>query len=255
MSAMITAAVIGVGGSLVAANQAKQAAKGAAAAQTNAANQANQTQWDMYNQNRADQAPWRNAGGWAVGQLRDMLGNGSFHNFGSADFQTDPGYQFRLQQGQQALERSAAARGGALGGGTLKALTRYNSGMASDEYGRAFDRFNVNQANTFNRLSSLAGLGQTSANQVGQYGMNAANQIGANQIGIGNAQAAGQMAQANAWNQGFGGATNALTGGLNNWMFYKQLNGQQGNSGWNNFAGGIGPNSWGATNNPYGYGG
>lgn len=55
-------------------------------------------------------------------------------------FETDPGYRFRQQQGEQAIMRSAAARGGRLGGDTLKALSQYNQGLASDEYDRYAQR-------------------------------------------------------------------------------------------------------------------
>jgi hypothetical protein len=56
------------------------------------------------------------------------------------DMAADPGYQFRLQQGEQAIMRSAAARGGRLGGGTLQALLAHGQGLASQEYGNAFNR-------------------------------------------------------------------------------------------------------------------
>jgi hypothetical protein len=60
--------------------------------------------------------------------------------FRAEDLQVDPGYGFRLSEGLKALERSAAARGGLLSGGTGKALTRYGQEMASQEFGNAFNR-------------------------------------------------------------------------------------------------------------------
>lgn len=100
--------------------------------------------------------------------------------------QNDPGFQFRLQQGQQALERSAAARGGLLSGGTGKALTRYGQEYASNEYQNVYNRaleeyqqryniFQQNQANQFNRLAAMSGMGQTAAGQLGAAGQNASN--------------------------------------------------------------------------------
>ena len=78
----------------------------------------------------------------------------------------DPGYQFRLSEGSKALERAAAARGSLQGGGTLKALTRYSQGEASQEYQNAFNRslqgFQANQTarqQRFSNLSGLAGMG------------------------------------------------------------------------------------------------
>ena len=61
-------------------------------------------------------------------------------------------YKFRFNQGQQAVERSAAARGMLNSGNTLAELARYGQGMASDEYGREFDRLNsaTGQRNQYN---------------------------------------------------------------------------------------------------------
>jgi hypothetical protein len=60
--------------------------------------------------------------------------------FTAENFQADPGYGFRLSEGLKALERSAAARGGLLSGGTGKALTRFGQEMASQEFGNAYGR-------------------------------------------------------------------------------------------------------------------
>lgn len=223
----MTWVAVAIGGSaILGAVMSNNAANKAADAQRDAANSANRLQWDMYSQNREDQAPWREAGGWAVGSLKDLLANGGFKDFSMADFQADPGYQFRLQQGQQALARSAAARGGALGGGSLRALTRYSQGVASDEYGRAFDRYNANQTNRYNRLASLAGLGQTSANMTGQYGMNAANQMGANTMSLGNAMGANALYQGQNW-------SNAINGLGSAWYTYANRPGATGGSMYN----------------------
>lgn len=115
-------------------------------------------------------------------------------------FQQDPGYQFRMGEGQRAVEAGAAARGGVLGGRALKELTRYGQGFASNEYNNAFNRFETDRTNRFNRLASLAGVGQTSANTTGALGTQVAGQIGSNQLAAGNAQAAGYVGQANALN-------------------------------------------------------
>jgi len=197
-AAVAGAAVGVVGGSL--------ASRSAAGAQTDAANQANQTQLAMYEQQRADAEPWRQAGMTALGQLgTGTAAGGEFNrNFGMADFQADPGYQFRQQQGQQALERSAAARGGLLNGGTLKALTRYGQDTASAEYGNAYNRFNNDQSTRFNRLSSLAGIGQTASRDVAQMGMSTAGAVAGNQLSAGNARASGYVGVANALNSGIG---------------------------------------------------
>ena len=133
--------------------------------------------------------------------------------FSGTNWQVDPGYQFRLNEGQKALERSAAARGGLMSGGTLKAIQGYGQEMGSQEYGNAYNRYNNDQTNLFNRYASLAGMGQTATNQVGSYGANMANQMGQNYGDIGNAQSAGTIAGSNAW-------TNALNNTGNVWQQY-----------------------------------
>src|SRR6185312_4775034 len=94
-----------------------------------------------------------------------------------------------------------------------------SQGMASNEYQNAYNRFTNDQTNSFNRLASLAQLGQTSNGQMGQVGMNTANQIGSNMTGAANAAAASSIAQGNIW----GGSLSGLTSGIgNNWVQYQQ---------------------------------
>jgi hypothetical protein len=107
----------------------------------------------------------------------------------------DPGYQFRMQQGQQALERSAAARGGLMSGRALKDTAAYSQDLASQEFG-----------SRWNRLAGLTGAGQTATTNVGNYGQNFANQAGQNIQNAGNARASGYINQANA----IGGGLNQL---------------------------------------------
>lgn len=111
----------------------------------------------------------------------------------------DPGYQWRLQQGAQGVQNTAAAGSGSLSGPALKALMEYNQGAASQEYGAAFDRFQTQQGNIFQRLSSIAGLGQNAAAGVGNQAVATGSSIGANITGAGNAAAAGQVGAANAY--------------------------------------------------------
>lgn len=125
-------------------------------------------------------------------------------DFTAQDFQTDPGYQFRIGEGQKQIESSAAARGGLLSGAAAKALTKFNQNFASNEYGNAFNRFQTQQGNRFNRLANLAGIGQNSTNATQQAGQNFAAGAGnAAQYG-GNAQASGYAGQANALASGLG---------------------------------------------------
>ena len=153
----------------------------------------------------------------ANGQGADISGyqpqaNGDFgsldRNFTLADFNKDPGYDFRQQEGQRGVESSAAARGGILSGGALKAIARYNSNFASGEYGAAYNRFNNDQTTRFNRLSALAGTGQTATDQ----GIAAGNQLTSNlQTGVNNiTNNIGNAANARA--SGYVNTGNAITG-------------------------------------------
>ena len=126
-------------------------------------------------------------------------------------FQADPGYAFRLSEGQKALERSAAARGGLLSGGTGKALQRFGQEMGSQEYTNAFNRYQIENKAKLNPLQSLTGMGQTTAQQLGSAGQTMASNIGNN---IGSAAAARAS--------GYVGTANALTGGLGTYLNYSQ---------------------------------
>lgn len=194
------------------------AAEDAASIQAQSAREANALQEKMYNQQRADAEPWRAAGTRALGGME----NADFQrDFTMGDFQQDPGYAFRMAEGQKALERSAAARGGLMSGGTLKALSRYGQDFASNEYQNAYTRFNADRDRRFNRLSSLAGMGQNAVAGMSGAAQNYANQAGSNMIGAGNAQAAGRLGQAQAWGGSLSGIADLGTGiasGGASWM-------------------------------------
>jgi hypothetical protein len=137
----------------------------------------------------------------------------------------DPSFKFQMDQGQQAIERSAAARGTLLTGGTMKGLARFGQGLASTfddkyynrdrgEYQQAYDIFNNNQTGQYNRLAGLAGLGQTSAGQLGGAGSSYGQSGGNTMTDIGNARAAGTVGSANAWNSALGGIANNVQYGM-----------------------------------------
>lgn len=134
-------------------------------------------QRQMYDRGVELQEPWRQAGMTALNKLIPAATD--YQKFTASQFQADPGYAFRLAEGQKALERSAAARGGLISGSALKAATRYGQDMGSQEYQNAFNRYQTERNALLNPLQSLAGLGQTSANTQGaaasNYGTNAAN--------------------------------------------------------------------------------
>lgn len=212
------AAAVGVGSALLGASSSRQAAS----MQADAAERATQAQRDgmavqkqMFDKQVELQEPFRQNGITAQNQLMQLMGGKMGRGFTADDFQADPGYQFRLQQGMDGVQNSAAARGNLLSGGTLKALQKYGQDFASNEYQNAYNRFNNDNTNVFNRYASIAGQGQTASNAIGNaagnYGSNYAagmGQIGNNLMQSGNAQAAGQVGTANAWSNGMGTAIN-----------------------------------------------
>jgi hypothetical protein len=205
-----------VGSSLLGAN----AASDASSAQAGASGQATAEQRRQFDISQANLAPWLNAGTGAINRLGDATQpNGEFmRRFTMQDFLNDPVNQaqgtFMQDEARKAIERRAAAMGGWDSGATLKALTRFGSDYGAQRAGESYNRFVGDQSNQFNRLASIAGVGQTAANQTATLGANAANQIGQNMIGAANARGAAGVAGANAF-----------TGGVNTGLNYYQ--GQQ----------------------------
>ena len=229
------------------------AAKKAGKQQAKSAEAALDLEWEQYQQQREDIAPWREAGVRGLREFETMARQGppqvapwtapqgldprafAFQAPTAADMQQDPGYQFRLAEGQKALERSAAARGNLLSGGFARGLTRYGQDVASQEYSNVYQRkmgentmrygraltqneaayqraleqykmrYNVGQEawrNTMSPWQTMAGFGQTAATNMAQMGGQYANRAGDLLTGQGAALAAGTMGGANAWSQG-----------------------------------------------------
>lgn len=152
--------------------------------------------------------------------------------FGMDQFQEDPGAQYRRDQAQQALERSMAAQGVTMGGGgygsinpqVARALEEQSQGIASQEYGQAFDRYNIGQQNVYNRLMGVAGMGQGSTGQMAAGGQNYATNVGNLQTGLAGAQAnmaAAQASQPSMFSQLLGGGAQLAgsTYGGGGWSF------------------------------------
>ena len=234
---MIGGAILG--SSLIGANSANKAAQ----TQADAAAQSAAMQMQMFNTQNAQQAPYRQTGYNALNQI-GALGSGTYgmvdqsgkttgtgtgsgyltQQFTPQDFAAgiDPGYAFRLQQGQRALQGQQNQAGGLIGGNALAAMQDYTQGSASQEYGNAFNRFQTQRGNIYNTLASMAGLGQTSLGQTGQMEAQTAQGVGSAIAGVGQATAAGQI-----------GVGNALAGGLTqygNQQYLSKLLGQQGNA-------------------------
>lgn len=139
-------------------------------------------QGDIYGRNAAMQNPWIQGGQQTLAQLLQGLQSGAFTpGVNPQNLANDPGYQFRMQQAQQALQRSAAATGGLNSGAFLKGLDQYSQGLASQEYGDAWNRdFQAKQAR-LQSMMGLSGMGLNAAQNLGQLGAGYANA----QTGIG----------------------------------------------------------------------
>jgi len=135
----------------------------------------------------------------------------------------DPGYDFRLGEGQKALERSAAKRGGLLSGRTGRELTRYAQNYGSAEYGNAFRRYQQEQNNLYNRLAGIANTGQVTAGQTGQFGAGAAGNVGNAYMAAGKAQAQGYNSAAQARASGYAGVGTAANQGIQNYLLMDYL--------------------------------
>jgi hypothetical protein len=119
-------------------------------------------------------------------------------------FEASPGYNFALEQGQSAIDGSAAARGNVFSGATLKSQQEFGTGLAQQEYG-----------NFLNRLTGQASQGQAAAGNIANAGSNYASGAGTAIANSGNAQAAGYIGQANALN-------GAINNGLSAWGYMNQ---------------------------------
>jgi len=281
-AATVTAAAIGAASSSKAASTQARATQAATAAQTASTEKAIEAQTGateksiaaqaaaleksiasqerMFERQVALQEPFRQVGLTAQNRLADLLGisgqtNAPGYGYGlrpftMAQYQEDPGYAFRLKRGIDAMERTAAARGGLLSGNQLRGAMEFGQDLASQEFQNAFNRFQSERSNILNPLQSLAGVGQTSTNALtnaagslgsgmasaygqlgagtasayGQLGAGTASaygqlgqNIGANLIGAGNARASGYMGAANAF-------TNALGQGVNFYQNQQLLN-------------------------------
>ena len=184
----------------------------AANTEVGAANNATNTQLQMFGQEQKNLAPDMQAGTSVLPELESAANPGAFN------FQADPGYQFDVQQGQAAIQRSGAASG--FGSGTLASLGAYTTGMASNEYNNAYQRYQESINNNYNRLLGVAQLGASAAGGTNQAAMNAGTNISNNTMSAGNAMAAGTVAGTNAISGAINSGVNAYT--LSNFLAKQQ---------------------------------
>lgn len=229
------------------------ASQDAGSSQADAANRASAISDAQYQQTRADQAPYRQAGYNALAEMQRTAKNvpGAF-SFNNEEMYRDPGYQFRLSEGQRAMARTAGNRGGLVSGTSLKAMQDYAQNAASGEFGnaynRAFNTYNTGVASEnqlYNRQAGMAGIGQSATNLTNAAGANNANAMGNYLTSGAAAQAAGTVGMANAANSGLGTYLNYTS---NNRLIdaLKNRNGGYGGVG-GGIGGGMQDYSYGAT--------
>jgi hypothetical protein len=212
----VTGAIVG-GTSLVSGAMGARAAKKAAQTTADATVRAAEIQQQMYEQGREDLAPYREQGYIA---LEDIEGMKPYLTQQFASEQAlapylDPSMAFRMKYGTQATERLANVGQGAISGNTMRGLTEFGQGLASTEYGNAFNRAQTERANIYNTLANIAGMGQNAVNAGVQSGQATAQNIGTLGVGGAQAQAAGIVGAANA----YGGAVQ----NAGNMIFLNQL--------------------------------
>ena len=226
----VTAAIIGGGATLAAGYMGSEAAKSAANTQANAAQNALDFQRQQFDTIQKQTTGGRAAGANALNQL-GALGSGTYQMYDAEGNPTgtgtgsgyltqqytpeefakgiDPGYQFRLQQGQEATNRMANMGGGMISGNALKGQEDYTQGLASTEFTNAFNRFQTGRTNIYNTLAGIAGLGQNAQTTSSTALGNAATNVGNTIQGLGAAQASGTIGSANALAGGLQGAGNS----------------------------------------------
>ena len=210
----MTFVAVAIGGSALlgymgSRKQAK-AAESASQLQYEATSDAAKQQREMFDILNAQQAPYREAGYGALNRINTMLPQFT-KEFTSQDLirNLDPSYQFMLQQGLGATGQAMNVGGG--GSNVDLARQRFAQEYAKTGAQQAFNNYQSQQSNIYNRLSNLAGIGQAAQTQSNTLGSNTANAL--SQLGMGGASAlgAGQVGAANAMAGAYGGIGNALT--------------------------------------------
>lgn len=204
-AALAITAGVGAVGTVASSVIGAGAAGKAANAQTQAAKAAQATQLQMYNQTRSDLSPFMTAGTGALSQLANIFGfgaSGGGPNAAAALSQLSqfPGYQFGLDQGTQALDRSAASRGLVLSGAQLKDAQTFGQGYAQQQAWQPY----------ISELNQISGLGENAAAGVGSAGAAAGSGIAQSQLAAGQSQAAGAVSQGNIIGSGINSLTSQL---------------------------------------------
>jgi hypothetical protein len=137
-------------------------------------------------------------GNWEEGRMADLAaargssaGGNQLAGPDYSEFYKSPDYTFRLNEGLNAVQGSAAARGGLYSGNALRGITDYGQGLAASEFG-----------NYVNRQLALAGMGQAATTQAGNAAMTTGTNVGNLLLAQGNARASGIINQSNTITSG-----------------------------------------------------
>ena len=208
----VTAAVV-MGGGLIGGMMQGNAAQKAAQTQADANAQAQQQLMATGQQASQQYTPYTQLGQTGVNALNANMPylTNQFNNQ-DLNAQLAPNYAFQLQQGQGATNAANNATGGMMGGNALKGLQDYTQNYAQGAYQNAFNNYQSQQTNIYNRLAGIAGIGMQGATGSANAQLGTGSNIAQLTQGIGQAQAAGQMGQANAY-----------AGGVNNLGNYALL--------------------------------
>lgn len=240
-------AAAGVAGSAIAGHEQASATDKATAAQKDSAANTLAFNQRVYDTNLANEQPFLNLGNQATAAISGRLADGSLSNypggafsFTPADWQKDPAFGWQEQQGEQAIQRSAAAGGGLVSGGVLKDLAQYSQGLASSNYQQqygnalsayqmAYQQFQDSNSRLFgaaaigqNAAAQAAGAGESAAGTVANVNTNTSNSLSNLYTSQGNAGAAATLA-----------ATNSIQGAGNSALNYFAQQQQQMGSSYN----------------------
>ncbi|AUR95708.1 coil containing protein [Vibrio phage 1.211.B._10N.222.52.F11] len=233
-AAVIGSAVVGGVSAYSSGKSQEKAAKQGMASEERIAAENRALQRELTDQQREDFAPWRDIGEQALNQMWEDVQSGKFlpdkFDPSQIDLKSDPGYEFRMDQGVEALDKSAAARGRLLSGAQQKALTDYGQNMGSQEYSNAYARYadqyakeSDRRAKEYNILSGLSGQGQASAAQqagaTGQLAQTEGNILS----NLGRAQNVSAQNQGAARAGAYQGMAQAGNQAAQNWLMYKSL--------------------------------
>lgn len=214
-------------GSLISGVIGANAASSAAGQQAAAAENAQQISLNEFNTITGQEKPWMTAGYGAQSKLNNLLGvgtpSGPAGSYGSllSPFtaqtmaQYSPAYNFQLQQGRQGVLNADEGGLGALSGAAQKDLASFNQNYANTAFNNAFNQYQTQTGNIYQRLAGISQLGQSAASNTGQQGTALAGQAAQSAQNVGTALAGGTIGSANAYSSALSGIGNAaLLGSL-----------------------------------------